>query len=210
MDRTQRKAVLIAVGIVVVGLAAIAGFFAYSVANMGAIMAELPEEPEFDRRSDLEDKTRLLDARTDEYDRWVELPPVALLEARIGDPARAKAHVDEILVLAPKYVSDWNYGNATHKAHLALGHIALRAGDLPTARKELLTAGDTRGSPQLDTFGPNMTLAKYLLAKGERETVLAYIAKLRGFWKMDGGAIDKWTEMIREGRTPNFGAHLLY
>lgn len=210
MDRNQRKAILIVVAIAVVGLAGMVGLGWYGMRHFGEISAEMPEIPEPDRRGELATLQGKLATEKDEYMRWVELPTTALLCARFGDPVQARAYVDELQALAPKYERDWNYGNATHKAQLAIGHLALRAGDVAAARQALLAAGDTRGSPQLDTFGPTMTLAKDLLAKGERDTVLAYIDKLGRFWKMDNGALAKWSAMIRAGRTPNFGANLVY
>ncbi|APV51958.1 hypothetical protein BWI17_21175 [Betaproteobacteria bacterium GR16-43] len=210
MDATRRKALVAIFAIFGAGLIGAAWLFWNSQENSGVIASMLPVLPERDRRAELASLEAALQGTTDEYARWVQLPRLAHLDARIGNPECAKAHVAEVLALAPKYVTDWNYGNVTHKAHLALGHIALRAGALEIARKELLAAGDTRGSPQLDSFGPSMTLANDLLAKGEREVVLAYIAKLGRFWKDDRGSLNMWTEMIQAGRTPNFGAHLVY
>jgi hypothetical protein len=133
---------------------------------------------------------------------------VALGAAIAGDCARAEALASEGLEMAPRYAKDWNYGNAIHSAHLARGHCALTRGDLPSARASLLAAGDTPGSPQLNSFGPRMNLAREFLRRGESEVVLDYITKLRRFWELDAGALDKWTEMIREGRTPNFAMNL--
>ncbi len=51
-------------------------------------------------------------------------------------------------------------------------------------KKYLIAAGKSPGSPQMDSFGPNMTLAKDLLEKGERDAVLEYFMRCRKFWKM--------------------------
>jgi hypothetical protein len=48
-------------------------------------------------------------------------------------------------------------------------------GDIEEAKKQLLLAGKTPSSPQLNSFGPNMILAKELLDKGEKDTVLHYL-----------------------------------
>jgi hypothetical protein len=87
---------------------------------------------------------------------------------------------------------------------MVLGLLALRSDDVPTAREELLKAGKTPGSPQLNSFGPNMTLASELLQKGERNTVLDYFELCRKFWKMGGQKLDSWSEMVRNGKTPPF------
>lgn len=95
-------------------------------------------------------------------------------------------------------------------AHLAFGHVALRAGDRAAARVHLLAAGDTPGSPQLDSFGPVMSLAREMLLAGEREAVLDYIERTRRFWKADFGATAIWESAIRLGQTPGFGANAVY
>lgn len=62
----------------------------------------------------------------------------------------------------------------------------------------------------MDTFGPNMSLAKDLLEKGERDTVLQYFELCRRFWKMDHGQLDEWTRQVKAGKVPRFGANLVY
>ena len=55
-----------------------------------------------------------------------------------------------------------------------------------------------------------MTLAKELLAKGERDAVLEYLQLCSRFWKRGGDKIENWTATIRGGGTPDFGANLIY
>jgi len=106
--------------------------------------------------------------------------------------------------------ADWNFGNAIHDGNAVLGLVALRSGDLAQAARYLLDAGKTRGSPQLNSFGPNVTLAKEMLEHGERDAVLEYFAECRAFWKMGSAQLDAWTSTVRSGGTPNFGANLKY
>lgn len=47
----------------------------------------------------------------------------------------------------------WNYGNLLHEGHIMLGAVRLFEGDLAAAEAELRAAGQTPGSPQLDSFG---------------------------------------------------------
>jgi hypothetical protein len=101
-------------------------------------------------------------------------------------------------------------GNAIHKGNLVLGRIALREGRVADAVTFLHASGDVSGSPQLNSFGPNMTLAKELLEQGETEAVLAYFESCRTFWKMGTRRLDAWTEDVRQGRVPNFAANLWY
>ena len=53
-----------------------------------------------------------------------------------------------------------------------------------------------------DSFGPELTLARDLLEKGEREAVVEYLQGIRTFWKGREEVIDDWIVLIRAGRTP--------
>jgi len=97
-----------------------------------------------------------------------------------------------------------------HHGHLILGRVALAARDLRSARQELLAAGNTPGSPQLNSFGPNMELALQLLRAGDHEVVLEYLSLCRRFWQLGQPQLDHWTSDVMAGREPAFGAHLLY
>lgn len=144
------------------------------------------------------------------YERWLGLTHLVVLEAGSENELTVRGHIDELLKEAPQYVRDWNYGNAVHKGNLALGRLALRDGDLKSARRYLLEAGKTPGSPQLDSFGPNMLLAHELFARGERTAILQYFDLCRRFWQMGGEDLDKWTAQVKAGTPPDFGANLLY
>jgi tetratricopeptide (TPR) repeat protein len=104
----------------------------------------------------------------------------------------------------------WNSGNNVHHGNNVLGRIALRSGDVETARKHLIAAGRTSGSPQLDSIGPNMSLAKELLEKGEKEAVLEFFDLCSRFWKMDRGRLKAWAATVKQGGIPDFGANLAY
>jgi hypothetical protein len=114
------------------------------------------------------------------------------------------------LLSAPKFKNDWNYGNAWPEGNVVLGRLALERGDLAGAKEHLLAAGQAPGSPQLDSFGPNRTLAKGLLEKGEPEVVLAYLQSCGKFWKMGREKLQAWTATIKGGGTPDFGSNLHY
>jgi len=144
------------------------------------------------------------------YPRFLALHARAdrLVERRDG--SRAAAFARELLELAESYRGDWNYGNAVHHGHLILGRVALLNGGIATARAELLLAGQTPGSPQLDSFGPNMRLAKELLEAGEKAIVLQYFDLCRRFWVMGTQNLAQWSAAINESRMPEFGPNLRY
>lgn len=106
----------------------------------------------------------------------------------------------------------WNNGNRVHHGNLVLGRIALREGNIEEAKSRLIAAGNTPGSPQLNSFGPNMALAKALLEIGEREVVLEYFKLCSTFWSSDRAKdkLDKWGDLAAAGRIPDFRANLNY
>ena len=128
------------------------------------------------------------------------------------------AFVAEQLTKARKYAeialqgppSGWNYGNRIHHGNLILGRIALREGDIAEANTRLIRASKTPGSPQLKSFGPNMTLAKELLETGERDVVIEFFRLCAKFWDMEQGKLDEWAALVEEGKIPDFGANLRY
>ena len=106
----------------------------------------------------------------------------------------------------------WNYGNRVHHGNLVLGRISLREGNIEEAKSRLIAAGNTPGSPQLNSFGPNMALAKALLEIGERRVVLEYFTLCSKFWNSDRAKekLDKWGVLAAAGRIPDFQANLDY
>ncbi len=125
-----------------------------------------------------------------------------------GDLGEAGQRAQELLNLAEQFRSDWNYGNAVHHGHLLLGQVALGGGDVTGAVAHLHDAGRTPGSPQLNSFGPNLHLAQALLRAGHPDSVVAYLELCRAFWP--SGPVDRWISEIRDGREPDFGANLVY
>jgi len=132
--------------------------------------------------------------------------PVAAFEA--GDLKHAREWALEILKQAATNQNPILV-DPVHHAHIVLGRVALVNGDMREAKEQLMLAGQTAGSPSLKSFGPNMSLAKDLLDKGERDTVIKYFEECASFWK-DGGKLSQWTTQVRAGETPQFGANLVY
>ena len=122
----------------------------------------------------------------------------------------ARTFAQELMALTPKYTNDWNYGNAVQDANLVLGRIAVPAGKIAAAKKFLAASGKSKGSPQMNSFGPNLSLAFDLLKKGERDAVLEHFMRCRMFWKKDHGQLNLWMSEVMAGKTPDFGANLIY
>lgn len=145
-----------------------------------------------------------------EEERFYALNNAAKESFRIGKVDGAKNYATELLGLAPKYQKNWNYGNAIQDANIVFGRIALKAGRLDEAKADLLNAGKSPGSPTMNSFGPNMSLAKDLLESKHPEVVLEYLELCRKFWKAEFSQIDQWEAEIKSGKIPNFGANLNY
>ena len=117
------------------------------------------------------------------------------------DDARALA--EEMLAEAQK--SPKNSGNAIFTGNTILGQFALHQGDTKAAAQYLLASVAITGSPQLDSFGPSMVLAKGLLDAGAgREQVLEFLDLCAKFWKMDYGKLKEWSVLVKGGLTPDF------
>ncbi|MBW3636519.1 MAG: hypothetical protein KY445_08655 [Armatimonadetes bacterium] len=101
---------------------------------------------------------------------------------RRGDLEKAQSLAKQALHEAQHKARDWNYGNVIHDANQILGIVALRHGDMKRAKRFLVLAGQTPGSPQLNTSGIRMVLARELAERGESEAVLEYLDAIRRFF----------------------------
>jgi tetratricopeptide (TPR) repeat protein len=146
----------------------------------------------------------------DDTGEWSILSDLAEAAFAAGDLSKARAYATELLDKAAQHTDDWNYGNAVHHSNLILGRLALKSGKLEKAKEYLIEAGKTPGSPQLNSFGPNMTLAKELLEKGEREVVIKYFQLCAQFWEMGRNRLQQWTYTVSGGGIPDFGGNLDY
>ena len=175
---------------------------------------DMMEQVEERTRVDFEERgktslERLEEAET-EIERFYALGDAAKMSFEMGDIAGATKYAEELASLAPKYKERGGNGNAIHDSNVVLGRIAVREGNIEAAKAYLVEAGRTPGSPNLNSFGPNVSLAKDLLEKGETEIVIAYFEACKTFWEMDRGRLDTWIELATKGEIPDFGANLVY
>jgi hypothetical protein len=171
-----------------------------------ALIALAPKTPEerYTRASDT------LRSAEGEYERWCALGAAAKTAVWFDRDDEARDYSKELARLAPRYKDDWNYGNAIQDFNIVFGLLSLKAGDSDSARRHLLEAGRSPGSPQMDSFGPNMSLAKALLDHGHPDVVLDYFDLCRRFWEMHRGRLDEWTHAVNTGSNPDFKAFLIY
>lgn len=151
----------------------------------------------------------LIAAKTEE-ERFYALGSAAKEQFVNGNIPEAKKNAEELAALTPKYKGNWNYGNAIQDSNLVLGRIAVRDGNIEAAKLYLSEEAKSPGSPQMDSFGPSVSLAKDLLEKGETDAVIKYFTACKVFWKMNNGKLDDWTASAKAGNIPDFGANLVY
>jgi hypothetical protein len=129
---------------------------------------------------------------TNDYARFRALTTAAKANLAVGRTEEARRFAEDAMTLNEKYSRgspEKAKGDVVHDANLVLGRIAVDEGRLDDAKRHLLAAGQSAGSPVLSSFGPNMGLAKDLLERGEQATVLKYFELCARFW---GQKID-WT-----------------
>ncbi|MEM1059796.1 MAG: hypothetical protein AAGK14_11155 [Verrucomicrobiota bacterium] len=140
--------------------------------------------------------------------RFYRLPTVARTALKAHQDDRAKAYAEELLSVSTGYREDWNYGNALYDANVVLGHLALKNGEVEEAETYLLAAGDSPGSPQLDTFGPDLRLADQMLAKGRDKAVIVFLERIAKFWNDHQEEIEEWIVTIRNGKSPSWAQYI--
>jgi len=170
--------------------------------------------------------------QTDAYAAYLELTKKVAEVSAAGKHDQSAALARALLKSNADYPTDWNYGNALHVGHLALGRSALAAGDIHEAEKQLLLSVDRKGlpygmelirrsddtaierprwkaSPVMDSFGPDMVLAKELLLRGDTEAVIKYFDLCAAFW-MHTEKLAAWRVTVQQGGVPDFGPNLIY
>ncbi len=124
----------------------------------------------------------------------------------------AKSFIADQLNYADENKLNWNYDNLIHHSYTYLGLIALKENRLEDAKLYFNRSLDIKGSPQIKTFGPNLSLAEELLKIGEREIVISYLQGCKKVWSFmfSFRKIWRWKNQILQGKIPDFGANLKY
>ena len=129
---------------------------------------------------------------------------IATAAVEAGNLMTAGKAAKSLLRRALQHKNSYQYGNGIHCGHVVLGKIAFAQNRLKTAVSQLMAAGRTPGSPQLNSFGPDFSLAQSLLAIGLRAEVLQYIRMVQRFWRNHDDVIDRWVSEIESRSNPDF------
>ena len=134
-----------------------------------------------------------------------------------GKFSEAQETVKEMEKLMDSYHSQFKFSPddgmlsvVHHKLHTAKGRLEMKEGNIEKAKEHLLESGKVSGAPTLNSFGPNMSLAKALLEHKESEVVLTYFELCGKFWQDQFDKTDKWEAAIAKGGMPDFGPNLVY
>ena len=141
--------------------------------------------------------------------KFVALGEAAKESFAAGKTEDAQTYAQDLMALLPEFKGNQAYGSAMCDANLVLGRVAVKKGQLEEAKRYLLAAAQSPSTPYLANYGPNMGLAKDLLEKGERQTVLEYLELCRKLWSNGGAQLTLWSQQVKDGKTPDFKGSLL-
>jgi len=151
------------------------------------------------------------------HERYFLLKDLAPAAFAAGDLKKAEKYARELQTVGDTIKNESKFDTripsyANHVSNIILGLIALNEDKVIEAKEHLLAAAQISGGPDplLTTFGPNMLLAKKLIEKGERETVIQYFDLCAKFWERENGRLEKWKNTVNQGGMPDFGANLGY
>lgn len=179
---------------------------------------ELGHLYELDRRGGSDDdNVKLAEKALTQFERAYELTDGAAREVFLvnlaknafvaGQYAKAREYAEAAL---HDNSSGWNHGNRTHWGHLTLGRIAFAEGNIEEAKYRLIAAAMIQGSPQLNSFGPDMTLAEELLEACQKDVVLKYFELCAVFWESGQDDLADWTALVKFDRKPDFSRNLKF
>jgi hypothetical protein len=154
---------------------------------------------------------------TDLHQRYRLLRSLPSAALAAGDVEKAEASAKELLKVGEEIDKASRYkspilSDTTHIGNTILGLIELKRGNTASAKEHLLSSArfTREAHPVHMSFGPSMALAKALADRGEREVVIEYLDLCAKFWKNEDGRIEKWTQVLKDGGTPEFGGNSRY
>jgi serine/threonine protein kinase len=174
------------------------------LAHLYQLADSYQQSKEKSKESDLKAKTQLeatLANAAQEAEKPLLLHQLSKVELNLGN-------LDRATEIAKTMLKTYDDGYSIHAAHQILGRIALRQDRLEEAEQHLLDSARVKSTPILSSFGPSMILAKELLEKDRKESVLEYIELSGQFWTVGEKRLKDWKEAISNNRSPDFGINV--
>jgi len=121
-----------------------------------------------------------------------------------GDRDAARKDATSALQQAQKSTTDPDYGTAIYQANMVLGMIAMSDHDRKSAVKCMLAAADAPSTEELAYYVSSAPyqLPGMLLADGERESVLQFLARFAKTCVADRKELLASADLIRHGQKP--------
>jgi hypothetical protein len=101
---------------------------------------------------------------------------------------------------------DAQSGDAIYAGNLILAQAALDGNDVDGAKRYLLQAAATPEAKRIEQNGLDVSVARALFDRGEKDVVVEYLKRGRVLWPQGAQIISRWEAAIRAGRRPNFNA----
>jgi hypothetical protein len=95
-------------------------------------------------------------------------------------------------------------GDAIYIGNLVLAQTSLDKNDVSAAKRYLLLAAATPSAHIIEKNGLDVSVARALFDRGERDTVAEYLNQGRRLWPQGSQIINRWQAAIKAGRRPNF------
>ena len=174
--------------------------FLYSLSVVAGEGSGVADDPDAENaRKALASLEQAAALTTEPEEKSSQLTELAEMAFAAGELEKARGYCMKLLA-GDGGPGGWNRGNRIHTGNAVLGRIALVEEAVEKAKGHLISAGKCGGSPQLDSFGPDMTLANELLQRGETDAVVEYLELCGTFWNK--AATDKWVAAIKRGEKP--------
>ena len=95
-------------------------------------------------------------------------------------------------------------GDAIYMGNLILAQASLDKNDVTNAKRYLLQAAATPSSHMIEQNGLDLSVARALFDRGEKDTVVEYLNRGKQLWPQGAQGINRIQGAIRAGRRPNF------
>lgn len=142
--------------------------------------------------------------KSEESGRYWILPRIANAAFEAGELEKARAFATDLLLLAEQPGDFYQDGPAIFNGNLILGRLALKSGNIAEAKRRLVESAKWPDPPSGRYYQPNLTLAKEVLERDERDSVVEFLHLCTSFWQTDDHRTEKWIYEIRNGKTPDF------